>query len=81
MKCRKSYKDEDRFKQYRNAYKNRYTQRRNFSDGFKHWKEEEIQIVMEHNMTDTEIAKLLKRSITAIQNKRNKEKVRREGLL
>lgn len=75
MKRRKEYKDQDRFRRYRNAYKQRYADKRNFSDRKgKRWTQQEIEIVLAHEMTDTEIAKMLKRSILSIQTKRCKVK-------
>ena len=81
MKRRKDYKDQDRFRRYRNRYKNRYNAKRDYSGGKKNkWSEDEEKIVLAHEMTDTEIAKMLKRSINAIQVRRNllKKRERKE---
>ena len=73
MKCRKDYADPEKFRAYRNRYKNRYNRKRNFSDGGKRpWTDEETKIVMEHKITDTEIAKQLRRSLLAVQARRQK---------
>ena len=80
MKARKSYKDQDKFRKYRNRYKKRYASRRNFSDGkYKHLTTREMEIVLAHEITDTEIAKMLNRSIVAVQMKRHKLKKEIEG--
>lgn len=68
---RKAYKDQDRFRRYRNRYKKRYNAKRDYSGGKKiRWSTDEDKIVLAHEMTDTEIAKMLKRSINAIQVRR-----------
>lgn len=75
MKCRSKYADQDKYREYRNRYKNKYNKRRNFSDGGKRpWTDEETKIVLEHKTTDTEIAKMLGRSYSAVQCRRHKMK-------
>ena len=74
MKCKKTYRDMDKYRKYRNAYKRRYRAGRDYSDGRRaRWTENEIRIVMEHRMPNTEIARMLGRSVQAIQIKRCKE--------
>ena len=73
MKCRRTYADDRKFREYRDNYKNQYNRKRNYGDGSKRpWTEEETRIVMEHRITDTEIAKLLRRSLSAVQCRRHK---------
>ena len=71
MKCKTLYRDLDKFRAYRNAYKRRYRSKRDFSKGGNvEWSEEEIRLVMEHRYPDTEIARMIGRSVQAVQNKR-----------
>ena len=75
MKCKKYYKDIEKYRAYRNGAKRRYATKRRFNTGKRRlWTEEEIMIVMDHEMTDTEIAKKISRSVTAVQIKRNRMK-------
>ena len=54
--------------EYRKRSKRKYYGNRNFSDGKKRkYTEQEIKMIMEHKMIDTEIAKKIKRSVNAIQ--------------
>ncbi|MBR3429980.1 MAG: hypothetical protein IKG87_07785 [Clostridia bacterium] len=73
MKSRKAYRDAEKYRQYRNGYNNRYYRRTQFCARSKMpWSEEEEKLAMEHKHTDTEIAKMIGRSVRAIQLKRNK---------
>jgi len=79
MKCRRSYRDDEKFKEYRNAYKRRYRAKRDFNhERFRKWTEKEIQVVMDRQKTDTEIAREIKRSIQAVQIKRHRILKQRE---
>ena len=68
MKCRKDYVDQEKYRIYRNNYNRRYYKARQFlKNSRKKWTEEDIQIVMERNLPDTDIAFKLGRSVKAIQ--------------
>ena len=59
----------------RHRQKKRYYSRTAFAEnGWNRWTENEIDIVMKHEIPDREISKLLGRSVTAIQLMRCKEK-------
>lgn len=80
MKCKRFYKDQEKFRVYRNGYKRRYNSKRNFSDGKKRrWTEEEIEVVLAHEMTDTEIARMLGRSVSAVQVIRHRKSKEMDG--
>lgn len=68
MKCRKYYRDDEKFKQYRNGYNKRYYDARQYCTNRKaRWTDEDIQIVMEHKIPDTAIARKIGRSVKAVQ--------------
>ena len=69
----KQYKDLDKLRKTRNAQKKRY-----FSKTAKYkprrWTDIEDVIVLEHKTTDTEMSRLIERSVKAIQVRRVKLK-------
>jgi hypothetical protein len=83
MKCRKAYKDDEKFKVYRNAYKAKYDKKTSYftaeSHG-RHYTFEEQNMIMRHDMSDREIAKYLNRSVNSIQRARWTIKKRRERM-
>lgn len=80
MKCRKQYKDQEKYRVYRNNYNQRYYDKRVFvGNNYQLYSEREIELIMKKVLSDTELARLLGRSVRAIQLKRNKEKQRRES--
>lgn len=75
MKCRKNYRDKEKYRIYRNDYNKRYYKARQFlKNNKKRWTEEEIQLVMEQKIPDTDIAFKLGRSVKAIQILRCKQR-------
>lgn len=71
------YKDMEKWRATNNKYMKKYYGRTaNASNGGNPWTEEEIEIVLKHEKTDTELSKILKRSVRAIQicRSRNKKK-------
>ena len=75
MKCKKNFKDINKYRVYREKQKRKYYGSRDFSIEEKRpWTEEEVRIVMEHKLTDTETAKMIMRSVKAIQVKRSRMK-------
>ena len=65
------YKDMEKFRNTRNAQKRRYYGKTsNAKNSRKPWTEDEIDLIIEHNKTDTELAGILGRSVRAIQAKR-----------
>lgn len=79
MKCRKDYKDQEKYRIYRNNCNKRYYKKRAFiGNRCKLWTDEEIKLIFESSLTDTELALELGRSVMAIQVQRSKIKKRRE---
>lgn len=77
MHCHQYYKDEQKYKDYRNRYKRKYHERNDFSNAAslgRHYTKEEREIIMKHEIPDREIAAMLERSIRAIQGMRFKIK-------
>lgn len=81
MKCKNTYGSMEAFRKYRNRSKQTYYRSRDFSKGKKkrRWKTDEIEMVMEHKQTDTEIAQKLGRSVRAVQAMRHKQKVMQDA--
>ena len=72
---KQNYKDLNKWRQSKNRQRKRYYKKtQNAKNSGRPWSLEEIKIVMEHDMTDTEISKLIGRSVAAIQGKRCIEK-------
>lgn len=75
MKCRKEYKDQQKYQTYRNNYNQRYYEARNFvTNKCRRWTEEDLKLIMDHNETDTELARKLGRSVRSIQVLRSRQK-------
>lgn len=74
MKCKKYYKNMAKYKRYK-----RNSQRKNREKGrigtYTHeWTEDEIYLILNSELTDREISKIIKHSVQAIQTKRHKIK-------
>ena len=70
-KCRKQYKDLDKYIAYCNRHRKSNYLKGNFSDGNrKRYTQEEMELILDHSISDRELAKRLKRSVQAIQIKR-----------
>ena len=73
MKCRKNYKDTEKYRKYRYNYNKRYYNKTAYAINHKmRWNDGEIEMVMERKYTDTQLAKILGRSVRAIQGMRFK---------
>lgn len=70
-KCKKRYKDMDKYREYVKRNNRKYYRKNNFADSKrKVFTSEEIKLILDHDMTDAELAQKLKRSIQSIQIKR-----------
>ena len=75
MNRKKYYKDMKKFVDTRNRQKTRYYGKTSRSENYyQKWTEKEITIIMKHECTDTEISKILGRSVASIQTMRSKIK-------
>lgn len=72
------YSDMDRFVKTRNAQRLRYY-RKTQGHGRRLWTSEEIDMLMTSTMTDMELSDVIKRSVQAIQIKRNRLKKSEKG--
>ena len=80
MNRRHKYKDQGKARKTCNATRMRYYQKTQGAiNSGQRWSDEETELVMKHEMTDTEISKAIGRSVQAIQlrryNQMKKEKV------
>lgn len=73
------YKDCNKFKEAKNRRKKRYYTKHAIGKEhrYKRYNEEEIQLILKHEMTDVELSKILGRSVEAIQIKRSNLKKER----
>lgn len=74
MKCKKDYKDMEKYRKYKNN-----SQKKNYKIGrigaMRHkWTEEEIELILMSKLTDRELSKIIKHSVQAIQIKRSRVK-------
>ena len=75
MKCKNDYRDMDKFREYRNRSKLRYYGKtKNARNRYQKWTEEETAMILAREHTDTELSKILGRSVMSIQVKRIKTK-------
>ncbi len=76
MSCRKTeYKDLDKWRKARKRQKRRYRERTNSNlYNRRIWTIKEMNLILEHSMTDRELSELLKRSVGAIQVQRSRIK-------
>lgn len=72
MKCLRFYKDDAKRQAYVKRQYDRYYGATSFAiNNNRRWTEEEIALVMNHDITDKEIARKLGRSVHAVQLKRH----------
>lgn len=74
MKCKKYYRDMEKFNAYKKRSVSRYRETTRFygiGTKYSRYTEDEEKIILDRGYTDREIAKLLKRSVNAIQKKRH----------
>jgi len=75
MLRKKDYKDLNKWKVTSNRQKRRYyAKTQNAENRNQPWTIEEIDMVMEHKITDSELSAVIGRSVGAIQNMRSKQK-------
>ena len=73
MKCKRRYKDKEKFRQYRNGYNSRYYKKtENAIRKRLKWTDKEIEMILGKKHTDTELSNMIGRSVKAIQVKRSK---------
>jgi len=70
----KFYSDKEKLRKTRNAQRKRYYKQTQGNKPRK-WTDEEIELILESEITDKELANLLSRSIQSIQMKRHREKL------
>jgi len=76
---RKSYRDMEKFRETKRAQKKRYyAKTQNAKNKYKRWKPSELQLVIEHKITDTQLSELLGRSVASIQIARGNYKKKME---
>ena len=75
MLRRSNYKDMEKYRKTRNAQKRRYYHKTAFSENSKkHYRADELSMILEHKYTDSELSILLGRSVGSIQTKRRRLK-------
>lgn len=75
MNRKENYKDKEKYRQTRNRQKRRYYGKtKDAPNTGKPWTEEELAIIIDHQITDTEISSIIGRSVGAIQGMRHKYK-------
>lgn len=68
---KKDYRDMDKWRATYRRQKNRYYGKTSSApNSRKRWTDEEVQLVLRHEITDTELSKKIGRSVMAIQVKR-----------
>jgi hypothetical protein len=66
------YKDKEKLRITRNAQRKRYYNKTTNIYKRRKWTTEDIQLILNSNLTDMELSKLIERSVPSIQVKRNK---------
>ena len=80
MKCKKMYADKEKYRKYRNGYNSRYYARtQNAPNKRQRWTLHDMDMIIKREVSDTELSKLLGRSVRAIQMKR--QKLKKEGAI
>lgn len=75
MNRKSDYKDIDRFRKTRNAQKRRYYGRTTNSENSRQaWTLQDLQRVMEHDVSDMQLSAEIGRSVAAIQVMRHRQK-------
>lgn len=79
MKCKKDYKDKEKYKKYKKNFQKRYRQKTNAGKyPRRSYTVKEDCMILDHSMSDRELADKLQRSVTAIQIRRTRLKKREE---
>lgn len=77
MKCKRFYRDKEKYRKYHNGYNRRYYRRTQNAENSKQtWSDREIEIIMARESSDREIAEQIGRSVNAIQIKRHRMTMR-----
>jgi len=77
MNRKNCYKDLSKWRKTVRKQKNRYYRKTTYAENHKKpWTRKEINMVMEHKITDTELSSLIGRSVGAIQKMRFTQKNR-----
>ena len=72
MLRKSNYRDLDKWKTRCREQKRRYYSKTQYArNGNVKWTEEENNLVLQHNITDTELSKLIGRSVASIQTQRS----------
>lgn len=74
MNRKSAYKDMDKWKAACNRQRQRYYGKTSFLYERRPWDEYEDRMVIEHNLTDSQLSDLLERSVRAIQVRRSRLK-------
>ena len=70
-----NYKDLDKWRKTKKKQKQKYySKSRNAENRFQPWSEKDIELVMEHKFSDTQLSVMIGRSVQAIQTQRSKQK-------
>ena len=69
MKCKKNYKDMEKYKAYKRRNDRRYYAKTATYEKVE-WTPEQEELVLKHEMTDTQLSNLTGHSVKAIQIKR-----------
>ena len=73
MKCKKQYRDKEKYRKYHNNWSKRYYGKTEKArNKGKRWNEEEMRMLLEKTMPDRELSNVIGRSMKAIQIKRTK---------
>jgi len=78
MKCRKSYKDQEKYRLYHNNYMRKYYDKTAVYRPHR-YTDEEDELILKHNMTDTELSDLIGHSVKSIQIRRSRLKKKIEN--
>lgn len=74
-KCKNTYADQEKYREYTKRYKRRYYARTaNSERSSKRWTDEDDSLVLSHEMSDTELSARIGRSVMSIQTRRNRLK-------
>ena len=73
MLRKSNYRDMEKYKKTKREQQKRYYHKtQDALNKRKHWDDEETDLVIKHEISDTELSKLLKRSVKAIQLRRHR---------
>lgn len=69
MKCKKAYKDINKFRAYRNRHKKKYYDKTATYEPVP-WTQAQEEMVLKHEIPDSELSRIIGHSVNAIQKKR-----------